>query len=141
MIRNRLSRKRKLKVRPYHSVETRAGKRDKLDSLVSQIVILRDVYCVTCGTSYDLQNGHYLSRSSWSTRWHLMNCHATCGTCNLEHERNPEPYRLFMERTYPADDIAELERLWHVTRYFSDSDLDELIDECEETLRTMKEAA
>jgi hypothetical protein len=133
--------KKGLNPKPYHKVATRAGKRDKLDELCRQIVKLRDQCCVVCGTSDDLQCGHYLSRSSWSTRFHLMNCHAQCSTCNKAHEDDPTPYKEFMERTYGADEIAELHRLWHVSRLFSDEDLDKLITEYEETLRLMKEAA
>lgn len=113
--------------KPKRRPDGRMDKCDVLDELVREIVLERDEFCVTCGSVESPQCGHFLSRASWATRFHLANNHRQCSNCNREHERDPGPYRRFMLETYGAETVAELERLWNVTRAFSDAQLDEMI--------------
>lgn len=70
---------------------SRKGLVKKLDKLVSQIVILRDGKCVTCGSTNRLGCGHLFSRIAYSTRWDLDNTFAQCWGCNYKHEYDPYP--------------------------------------------------
>jgi hypothetical protein len=79
----------------------------KLDELTSKVVLLRDDHCITCGSSFNLECGHYFSRTWRGTRWDLDNCHAQCHWCNQKHEYDANPYDNWMEDNY---DVIEIEK-------------------------------
>jgi len=63
----------------------------KLDTIFSQYIRLRDTdeygygECITCGEFfhyYNFECGHFRHRRHLGTRWHEMNAHAQCFTCN-----------------------------------------------------------
>ena len=81
-----------MKKQKVHRKITRKGLVRALDKLVSQIVILRDKKCVVCGSTNKLGCGHLFTRTYYSTRWDLQNCHAQCRNCNFRHEHDPYPY-------------------------------------------------
>lgn len=68
----------------------------KLDKLVREIVLDRDVRCVcpppSRGHGNVLQAGHLITRSKEATRWGLDNVHAQCNSCNILHEYMPHIY-------------------------------------------------
>ena len=65
--------------------------RDKLDTVFSKFIRLRDTdkhgvgYCIDCNERViwkHLQCGHFMSRRIMSTRWDEQNCHAQKDGCN-----------------------------------------------------------
>jgi len=64
---------------------------DKLDKIFSQYIRLREAKnhnseCFTCGKVdhwKKLQNGHFMSRKHFSTRWDETNCQVQCAGCNV----------------------------------------------------------
>ena len=108
----------------------------KLDSVYSKYI--RDKYakdgyvsCVTCGKSdrvENMQNGHYVSRSHYSTRWLDKNCHPQCYRCNVALHGNYVQYTLFMMSTYGNDVVEELSVLSKQTPKYSKLDLWEMTD-------------
>lgn len=83
-----------------------------LDTIFSRYIRLRDALlvdgellaqCVTCGIRApwkSLQNGHYISRGKFGTRWDEKNCHPQCMACNVMKHGNYPEYALFMIKTY-----------------------------------------
>jgi hypothetical protein len=63
----------------------------KLDSIFSQYIRLRYskneiATCVTCGKQdhwKKMQNGHFISRKHYATRWDEDNCQVQCSGCNV----------------------------------------------------------
>jgi hypothetical protein len=65
----------------------------KLDNVFSQYIRLREskngiVECFTCGKKEywkgkGMQNGHFMSRKHFSTRWDETNCQVQCVGCNV----------------------------------------------------------
>ena len=64
----------------------------RLDAIMSLYIRARDKYCVLCGTSENLTNGHLFSRVAYSTRWDEGNCFCQCASHNLAHEYNPHTF-------------------------------------------------
>ena len=70
---------------------TRKSLVTKLDTVFSQYIRRKDAIneiatCVTCGKKdhwKKLQNGHYMSRRHYNTRWDEENCHVQCSGCNV----------------------------------------------------------
>lgn len=64
---------------------------EKLDKIFSQYIRLREAkngttQCFTCGkidSWKSLQNGHFMSRKHYSTRWDEVNCQVQCSGCNV----------------------------------------------------------
>ena len=63
----------------------------KLDTLFSQYIRRKNsqdefAECFTCGKVdhwKKMQNGHFQSRSCYSTRWNELNCQVQCVACNM----------------------------------------------------------
>ena len=63
----------------------------KLDNIFSQYIRLRYSKneiseCVTCGKKdhwKKMQNGHFISRKHYATRWDEDNCQVQCSGCNV----------------------------------------------------------
>jgi len=83
---------------------------------------------VTCGSTKDLQAGHFFSRKRDSTTFSLRNVHAQCDSCNTKHNNNPEPFRRFMVAKFGLAGLAELERLNETVRQYKDTDLKLIIE-------------
>lgn len=73
------------------SKPTRSSLVKKLDAEFSIFIRTRKLKdgkaeCFTCGKINDwksLQNGHFMSRKHYSTRWHELNCQVQCVGCNV----------------------------------------------------------
>lgn len=98
----------------------------KLDRLMSLYIRARDQYCVVCGSSAYLNNGHYISRSFYNTRWNFENCNAQCARCNRMHEYDAEPYRQVMVDRYGEDGILKIRQLAHSGHKLSWEELEEI---------------
>ena len=69
------------------------------------------VKCVTCGKFDEIkfmQNGHYVSRRFYSTRWDDDNCHPQCYSCNVGLAGNYAAYSLYMIDRYGIDILQSL---------------------------------
>lgn len=76
----------------------------ELDIVFSQFIRLRYAKneiaeCVTCGKKdhwKKLQNGHFMSRSNYSTRWNEDNCQVQCMGCNVFKQGEQYKYSLYL---------------------------------------------
>lgn len=76
---------------------------EKLDEVFSRYIRLKysdnngKCRCISCTkTLYwkDIQNGHYMSRRYYSTRWAEDNCRPQCVACNIFNQGNIQMYRI-----------------------------------------------
>jgi hypothetical protein len=74
------------------------------DSLVREIVLKRDRFCVCPAPKNGHGNvripGHLISRTRKSVRWSLLNTNEQCNSCNYIHEHRPEIYTQWFIRTF-----------------------------------------
>lgn len=89
---------------------TRKGWVRKLDTIVSEIVRLRDKKSVTSGETDSLTCSHLFSRVAYSTRWDLLNCHAQTLSENFRHEYDPYPYTQWFIKKYGQEAYEDLHR-------------------------------
>jgi len=104
----------------------------KLDNIFSQYIRLRYskneiAECVTCGKQdhwKKMQNGHFISRKHYATRWDEDNCQVQCSGCNVF--RYGEQY-LFSK--YLGTDLSEqlLIKSRKIEK-FTDNELLDMID-------------
>lgn len=78
----------------------RSKKIDKLDTLFSKFIRLRDCApigrCISCGKPITFETcdcGHYANRKHMSLRYDEQNCNAQCRACNRFDEGNMQGYR------------------------------------------------
>lgn len=90
------------KVRSYGKLKKEA------DRVFSLWIRARDGRCVTCGSTANLQNGHYVSRSWSALRFDEVNCNAQCVGCNVFKKGNMDEYARFLLRRYGPDVLDEL---------------------------------
>lgn len=115
------SKPNKLLKRSYIKPKSTSSERKKLiyelDRVFSIYIRLKDSKddmsrCVTCGTvrNYKLmQNGHFIPRGKFITRWDEKNCHVQCNECNEDLNGNLERYREYMIDKYGIDELIKLE--------------------------------
>jgi hypothetical protein len=104
----------------------------KLDSIFSQYIRLRYskneiATCVTCGKSDNwkkMQNGHFVSRKHYATRWDEDNCQVQCSGCNVF--RYGEQY--LFSKYLGADLSEELLMKSRKIQKFTDSELLDMIE-------------
>ena len=56
---------------PRRKISKRKSIVRKLDKIVSLIIRKTTPYCVVCGTTQFLQNGHLFSITAYNTRWDI----------------------------------------------------------------------
>jgi 5-methylcytosine-specific restriction endonuclease McrA len=104
----------------------------KLDNIFSQYIRLRYskneiATCVTCGKQdhwKKMQNGHFVSRKHYATRWDEDNCQVQCSGCNVF--RYGEQY--LFSKYLGADLSEELLMKSRKIQKFSDSELLDMIE-------------
>lgn len=69
----------------------------------------RDGKCVTCGSTVQLQAGHFIAGRHNSVLFDELNCHAQCYGCNVGKRGNMVAYYKFMLFQYDQDLIDELQ--------------------------------
>lgn len=75
---------------------------EKLDEVFSKYIRVKYskkgyCQCISCGKHLhwkQIQNGHYMSRRYFSTRWSEDNCRPQCVACNMFNQGNAQAYRL-----------------------------------------------
>lgn len=80
----------------------------QLDQVVREIVLKRELHCVTCGKTSNLQCGHLITRSRYGVRWDLLNCHTQCSGCNFRHEFQPEIYTRWFIKKFGQNEYFNL---------------------------------
>ena len=91
----------------------------ELDRVFSQYIRRRNanldgfVDCFTCGRSYHwkkIQNGHFMSRGRYSTRWDEENCRPQCYGCNVMQQGRQYDFGLNLDREREglADEMHQL---------------------------------
>ena len=101
----------------------------KLDTVFSIFIRKRDKKCVICGTKERLTNGHLITRSKYSVRWSVVNCHCQCIGCNMLHEYQPERFTLWFIKKFGESVYTKLVLDSNKIRKFSNSDLETLIEQ------------
>lgn len=96
--------------------KTKSKLTKELDAVFSRYI--RNLYadgdyvtCVTCGKTDEIrymQNGHYVSRRFYSTRWDIENCHPQCYSCNVGLAGNYAQYSLYMINRYGSEILQTL---------------------------------
>lgn len=111
-----------------------------LDEVFSKFIRQRDAgICFTCGDKKPWkyqQNGHYVSRSHNSLRYHEKNCHCQCYRCNIPLGGNLTEYALRLERKYGKGILQELDKLKNKTKKFTPHELIRLIHEYKEKIKS-----
>lgn len=97
--------------------------------IFSKWIRARDKRCVTCGSTNQLQAGHF---------WHgvldfdEMNINAQCKHCNHFWSGNLAPYSVYLIRKYGREAFEDLEKRHYIAQrgeFRSDSDYLKLIEE------------
>ena len=103
-----------------------------LDKAVSEYIRQRDKWCVQCGTSENLTNGHIFTRKNYSTRFDISddgNCHTQCWSCNFSHTYQPYEYYKWYINKFGQKKFDKLYRRHKTVQKFKNHDLKELISE------------
>lgn len=96
--------------------------------------------CYTCGVELDwkkISNGHFISRKHFATRWDLDNCRTQCNICNEIKAGNLIVYRDNLTKEKGETFVLELIRKAMVETHFSKPELEEMIQEYKEKLKTL----
>ena len=120
---------------PRRKISKRKSIVRKLDKIVSLIIRKTTPYCVVCGTTEYLQNGHMFSRMAYNTRWDISkdgNCHTQCRGCNLRHERDFYHYSNWYIEKFGKDKYDVLHRRYRTVNKFSTPQLEDLYLELKE---------
>jgi hypothetical protein len=108
------------KPKPVKAIKAKKRKRKtnrqllerQADSLVREIVLKRDRFCVCPapknGHTDVLQNGHLITRGRGSVKYDLRNCNAQCSGCNARHEHFAEIYTSWFIREFSVETYQTL---------------------------------
>jgi len=120
---------------------------DKLWELISKYVRQSSAdhrgiaECVTCGIQKpwkELQAGHFIPQAQGNAvRYDMRNIHCQCFRCNINLGGNGPEYYPFMVNKYGEDVVAELRALSRTTRKFTESELDEMIEDLTQKLQEL----
>jgi hypothetical protein len=80
----------------------------QLDQIFSLYIRKRDKKCITCGSTKNLQCGHFHSRTHLSTRWSEINCNTQCVGCNVFKSGNMAEYAHALQERYGQNILQKL---------------------------------
>lgn len=109
------------------------------DRLTSRYVILRDKFCVTCGTNEGLTNSHLFKRGRIPLRFDLENCNCQCATCSGRHNTDPRPYEQWFIRKFGQKKFDDLQVRSYQIAQFRVPELKEIIALLENLNRSVKD--
>jgi len=116
----------------------------KLDNVFSRYIRWRDKWtCYTCGKRGgpgQIQNGHFVSRSSNSLRYDEINCHAQCVGCNMFKSGNMAEYARRLIDDFGDRIVHDLVKKGKEIKQFTTKELQELIDYYEPLVREFENA-
>lgn len=84
------------------------------------------VKCVTCSTKKHvkkMQNGHFISRRHYSTRWLFTNCFAQCYSCNIGSQGMQWEFGKYIDRVYGIGTAQLVSDRSKMSRKFTDHEL------------------
>ena len=96
--------------------------------------------CCTCGRKYEIkriQNGHFMSRKHYSTRWDEKNCAPQCFGCNVGGQGQQFLYAKFIDDTYGEGTADELLQKSREIVKFSTHELEEMIEYYQQELKRL----
>ena len=114
---------------------TRSKLIKKLDAVFSQYIRLKDsideiATCKTCGKQdhwKKLQNGHFMSRKHYTTRWDDVNCQVQCPGCNVFRYGEQYKFSKYLDLTYGDGTADALYLKSKETIKLADFELEEMI--------------
>jgi hypothetical protein len=115
---------------------TRKSLVTKLDTVFSQYIRRKDAVndiaiCVTCGKKdhwSKLQNGHFMSRRHYNTRWDEDNCHVQCSGCNVFKAGEIYLYNKYLCTKFDNNFPDRLYAKSNISVKFADVDLIDMIN-------------
>jgi len=119
----------------------------KLDAVFSMYIRLKYadnkgmVSCYTCNVKKhwkEMQNGHYISRRHYCTRWLETNCHPQCVGCNVFNQGNSPSYALHLIKDYGAPILETLEGLKNNICKMTRGDYEINIEEYEKKIKNLR---
>ena len=139
-----------LAVLKENDMKTHAQLKKDLDKVFSQYVrwVNADdnglVECYTCYVKKpvkEMQNGHFISRRSTSTRWlynaDMVNCKPQCVACNMYRQGEQLKFYRRLVSEYGEDKVEEVIQLSKRTEKVTKGDLIYLIDMYKEELKNL----
>lgn len=104
----------------------------KLDTIFSQYIRRKDAVngiatCVTCGKKDEwkkLQNGHFMSRRHYSTRWDENNVGVQCYGCNISRSGEQFKFSLYLGNKLSEEMYIKSKQIVK----FADVDLEDMIE-------------
>ena len=117
-----------------------------LDTIFSKYIRTKyskngNVECVTCGRVYDIskiQNGHFISRKHYATRWDEENVATQCYGCNVMQYGQQYLFAKWIDKTYGEGKADELLQRSREVVKFSDYELREMIELYKQKLMRLK---
>ena len=107
----------------------------ELDLVFGKWVKQRENKCIVCGSTSNLQAGHFMSRRYNNTRYDPDNVHSECLKCNCFDPNSILEYRRQIINLYGEGYDKVLEERAHVIRKFTVQELEELIKYYKELLK------
>lgn len=90
------------------------------------------VRCFTCGVVKnwrEVDAGHFQTRSKYSVRWDEMNVRPQCKKCNMLNGGHQYQFGLNLDFHFGEGTARSVIKRGHVTRRFSDVELEKMIRE------------
>tara|TARA_R110000744_G_scaffold127703_1_gene234598 strand:+ start:534 stop:923 length:390 start_codon:yes stop_codon:yes gene_type:complete len=114
---------------------TRSKLVKKLDTIFSQHIRLKDSVngmstCFTCNKVdhwKKLQNGHFMSRKHYTTRWDETNCQVQCAGCNVFKYGEQFLFGKYLDEKYGDGTAEELYYKSKQSIKLADFELEEMI--------------
>lgn len=97
--------------------------------------------CISCGVRKhwkEMQNGHFISRSSSSLRFDDENCNAQCVSCNMFKQGNQYAYAKGIDLKYGDGTADKLYNRRFETHKFSTQELQDIIDEAKANIEAQE---
>lgn len=74
---------------------------EKLDTLFSKLIRIRDGKCLRCGTIHGLECSHTITREDIQYRWDFMNAITLCYRCHRNWHQYQEEGKQWMQKNLP----------------------------------------
>ncbi len=98
-----------------------------LDKVFSIYIRNRDKYCICCGSTTNLQAGHYFSRSYTNLRYDIVNVNAQCVACNVFKKGNIAVYTIRIIDKWGNTELKRLQENYRKEKRFTQKELLKLI--------------
>lgn len=118
----------------------------KLDAVFSKYIRTKysnengEVSCVTCSRVYPIskiQNGHFISRKNYATRWSEENCAPQCYGCNVMQQGQQFLFSKWIDQKYGPGAAEKILQKSRQTVKFSNPELLEMIEDYQTKLNLL----